>query len=357
MPEIIAHSEPSRADLLREGAAGGASPRGPPPRLLAQLRAALRTRHYSPRTEEAYVYWVRRFVRDTGLRHPSTLSERDVGRFLSALAIGSGVSASTQNQALSALLFLYREVLGAPLALVDGVVRAKRPKRLPTVLSREEVRTILALLASRNGVESTVWLVTSLLYGSGLRLAESLALRLKDVDLARRELMVRGGKGDRDRITVLPTSLAPALGRHLERVHRLHALDLARGAGGVVLPDSLATKLPSAAESLEWQWVFPATRCHRDPKTGERRRHHLDASAVQRAVQEAADEARRTTGLTKRVSCHTFRHSFATHLIEAGYDIRTVQELLGHRDVRTTMLYTHVLNKGGRGVRSPADLL
>ena len=327
------------------------------PKLLTQLRIVLRTRHYSPRTEEAYVYWVRRFVRHCGLRHPATLSEVDVGRFLSSLAVRRRVSASSQNQALAALLFFYREVLGAPLALIDGVVRAQRPARLPTVLSRDEVREILGRLADKGGTDGSAWLVVSLLYGSGLRVAEALALRVKDVDLARGELTVRGGKGDRDRLTVLPTSLAPAVRRQIERVRRLHRRDVALGGGRVALPDSLADKLPLAASSFQWQWLFPATRRHTDRRTGEPRRHHLDASVVQRAVQEAAESARQAIGLVKRVSCHTFRHSFATHLIESGYDIRTVQELLGHRDVRTTMRYTHVLNKGGRGVRSPADLL
>ena len=327
------------------------------PKLLTQLRIVLRTRHYSPRTEEAYVYWVRRFVRHAGLRHPATLSERDVGRFLSSLAVRGRVSASTQNQALAAISFLYREVLGAPLAPIDGVVRAQRPLRLPTVLSRDEVREILGWLADKGGTDGSAWLVVSLLYGSGLRVSEALALRVKDVDVVRGELTVRGGKGDRDRLTVVPSSLSPAIRRQIERVRRLHARDVAAGGGRVALPDTLAEKLPSAAVSFPWQWLFPATRRYTDPRTGEPRRHHLDASVVQRAVQDAVESAREATGLVKRVSCHTFRHSFATHLIESGYDIRTVQELLGHRDVRTTMLYTHVLNKGGRGVRSPADLL
>lgn len=339
------------------GDADGGAVRGRRPKLLAQLRTVLRTRHYSPRTEKAYVYWVRRFVRHSGLRHPATLSEADVGRFLSSLAVRRRVSASSQNQALAALLFLYREVLGTPLALIDGVVRAQRPVRLPTVLSRDEVRAILGRLADKGGTDGSAWLVASLLYGSGLRLAEALALRVKDVDVARGELTVRGGKGDRDRLTVLPSSLAPAVRRQIERVRRQHSRDVALGGGRVALPGSLAEKLPSAAAALEWQWLFPATRRYNDPRTGEMRRHHLDASVVQRAVQAAAESARKEIGLVKRVSCHTFRHSFATHLIESGYDIRTVQELLGHRDVRTTMLYTHVLNKGGRGVRSPADLL
>ena len=327
------------------------------PKLLTQLRIVLRTRHYSRRTEEAYVYWVRRFVRHAGLRHPATMSERDVGQFLSSLAVRRRVSASTQNQALAAISFFYREVLGAPLALIDGVVRAQRPVRLPTVLSREEVRAILGRLADRGGADGNAWLIVNLLYGSGVRLAEALALRIKDVDIARGELTVRGGKGDRDRLTVLPSSLAPAVRRQIERVRLLHSRDVAAGGGRVALPGSLAEKLPSAAVSFQWQWLFPATRRYMDPRTGEPRRHHLDASVVQRAVQAAVEDAREAIGLVKRVSCHTFRHSFATHLIESGYDIRTVQELLGHRDVRTTMLYTHVLNKGGRGVRSPADLL
>lgn len=326
-----------------------------PPKLLARLRAALRTRHYSARTETAYADWVRRYVHFHGLRHPSALGPREVGQFLSHLAVAKGVSASTQNQALAALAFLYREVLGAPLSPVDGVVRAKRPARLPTVLTRDEVRSVLAALRAegRRGTNGATWLVASLLYGAGLRLSEALCLRVKDVDAAQHEILVRGGKGDRDRRTVLPASLLAPLSAHLGQVRRLHERDRSAGGGRVALPGAFARKAPGAAPAWEWQWVFPASRRYHVAATGERRRHHLDPSSVQRAVGLAA----RAAGLAKRVSCHTFRHSFATHLIEAGYDIRTVQELLGHQDVRTTMIYTHVLNKGGRGVKSPADLL
>ena len=327
------------------------------PRLLAQLRMAVRVRHYSARTEEAYVHWVRRFVRASGMRHPVELGEAAVGRFLTQLAVADGVSASTQNQALSALLFLYREVLHAPLGMVEGVARAKRPKRLPTVLTRAEVRAVLDRMALPARGERAAWLVASLLYGSGLRLSEALSLRVKDVDFERGELLVRGGKGNKDRVTVLPRSIQPSLRAHLDRVSRLHERDVAAGEGRVALPGALDRKLPGASVEWGWQWVFPAARRYRDEVRGEWRRHHLDPSGVQRAVTVAAQSARSSGLLAKRVSCHTFRHSFATHLIEGGYDIRTVQELLGHRDVRTTMIYTHVLNAGGRGVRSPADLL
>ena len=314
------------------------------PRLLDRVRAALAVRHMSPRTEEAYVSWVRRFVRFHGMRHPSDVRASGVASFLSSLA-QRGVSASTQNQALAALLFLFRDVLGEPLAAVDGVVRAQRPHRLPIVLSQAEVRAVIDHLAD------PVRIVALILYGGGLRLMEAMTLRVKDVDIDRRELIVRGGKGDKDRRTVLPGAAAIPLAAHLDRVRALHEQDLAEGAGIVALPGALAGKLPNAAREWPWQWVFPATRVHRDRATGQLRRHHLDHSVVQRAVREAVLRA----GITKRATCHTFRHSFATHLLEAGYDIRTVQELLGHSDVRTTMVYTHVLNRGGRGVRSPAD--
>ncbi len=306
------------------------------------------------------MWWVRRFVRHAGDRHPDTLGAPAVEQFLTDLATVRQVSASTQNQALAALLFLYGAVLGTPLPRLGEVTRAKRPRRLPTVLSRTEVHAVLAAMgastsaapasAARPGAPYA--LVGLVLYGGGLRLLEALQLRVKDVDLDRGELLVRHGKGGKDRVTVLPaTSLAP-LTAHLARVHALHARDVAEGSGEVALPGALARKLPGAAASWGWQWVFPATSRYIDPATGARVRHHLHETAVQRAVRDAAIRA----GLTKRVTCHTFRHSFATHLLEAGYDIRTVQELLGHTDVRTTMIYTHVLNRGGRGVVSPADL-
>ena len=314
------------------------------PRLLDRVHAALVVRHMSRRTEQAYVSWVRRFVRFHRMKHPATVGATGVASFLSSLA-QQGVAASTQNQALAALLFLYRDVLGEPLAAVDGIVRAQRPHRLPVVLGRDEVRAVIDRL------RDPVRIVALILYGGGLRLMEAMTLRIKDVDIGRGELLVRGGKGDKDRHTVLPQAAAIPLQAHLARVRELHEQDLAEGAGAVALPGALASKYPNAVREWGWQWVFPATRIHRDHETGLLRRHHLDHSVVQRAVREAVLRA----GITKRATCHTFRHSFATHLLEAGYDIRTVQELLGHSDVRTTMIYTHVLNRGGRGVRSPAD--
>ena len=340
-----------------------------PPRLLARVRAAARVRHYSPRTEQAYVWWVRRFVAHHGGCHPEALGAPAVEAFLTHLATARRVSASTQNQALAALLFLYGPVLRTPLPRLGDVARAQRPRRLPTVLTRAEVHAVLAALgapdrartaAAGSPTEPVIGpasgppyaLVGTLLYGAGLRLMEALQLRVKDVDLGRGELLVRDGKGGKDRVTVLPGVATVPLTAHLVRVRALHGHDVARGGGRVALPGALARKLLEAAASWGWQWVFPATSRYRDPATGARVRHHLHESAVQRAVRDAAARA----GLAKRVTCHTFRHSFATHLLEAGYDIRTVQELLGHTDVRTTMIYTHVLNRGGRGVVSPADL-
>jgi integron integrase len=316
-----------------------------PPRLLDQVRAAIRARHYSRRTETAYVGWIRRFILFHGKRHPLELGEAEVTGFLTSLATRGNVAASTQNQALSALLFLYREVLKRDLAWLDGVVRAKRPVRLPVVLSREEVS---ALLRHLRGVE---WLMGTLLYGAGLRLLECCRLRVKDVDFDRREITVRDGKGGKDRVTLLPERVAAPLAAHLERVRRQHEEDLRAGTGSVELPAALDRKYPRAAWEWGWQWVFPATRHYVDAESGRRRRHHLHGSVLQRAVREAALKC----GLAKPASCHALRHSFATHLLEAGYDIRTIQELLGHRDVSTTMIYTHVLNRGGRGVRSPMD--
>ncbi|MEZ4388881.1 MAG: integron integrase [Candidatus Krumholzibacteriia bacterium] len=313
--------------------------------LLDQVRRCVRTRHYSPKTETAYVSWVRRFVRFHGTRHPSTLGAAEVSAYLSHLATVRKVSASTQNQALSALVFLYREVLGADLPWLEDLTRAKRPTRLPTVLSVEEMQALLGQLA---GVH---WLITSLLYGGGLRLMEGLRLRAQDVDLDRGEILVRRGKGQKDRVTMLPAKLRRPLAEHLERARQQHRLDLSAGAGYVAMPDALARKYPGAGRQWRWQWVFPASRIYRDRDTGERRRHHVHESGVTRAITEAG----RNAGLVKRVTSHVLRHSFATHLLAAGYDIRTIQELLGHRDVATTMIYTHVLNRGGRGVRSPLD--
>jgi integron integrase len=317
----------------------------PPPRLLDRLRAALRARHYSLRTEQSYVAWVKRFVVFHGKRHPDGMGEPEINAFLSSLATQGRVAASTQNQALSALLFLYRRVLEKPFPEMTTLVRARRPARLPVVLTRDEVRRVLARLFGEPR------LVANLLYGSGLRLLEALRLRVKDVDLSRNEILVRDGKGQKDRVTMLAAALKPDLAAHLRAVRDLHEAEVARGGGDVELPDGIRIKYPAAAKSWPWQYVFPAARESTDPRSGEVRRHHLPETAVQRAVKRAAGLA----GVTKHASCHTLRHSFATHLLESGYDIRTIQELLGHRDVATTMIYTHVLNSGGRGVRSPLD--
>jgi integron integrase len=316
-------------------------------KLLGRVRQALRLRRYSPRTEEAYVRWIRRFVRYSGVRHPAELGEAEVTRFVSSLAIEQRVSVSTQNQALAALLFLYREVLKRPMAWLTELVRSDRPTRLPVVLTRSEVRLVLG------GMRGDSRLVASLLYGSGLRLLEALRLRVKDVEFERGEVLVRDGKGGGGRVTMLPAVVKPALSGHLERVRGQHERDAAEGAGWVELPGAYARKAPAAGREWAWQWVFPAHRGYVDRHTGERRRHHLHETVVQRAFREGV----RASGIAKRASCHTLRHSFATHLLESGYDIRTVQELLGHRDVRTTMIYTHVLNRGALGVRSPADTL
>ncbi|HEX2780218.1 MAG TPA: integron integrase [Gemmatimonadaceae bacterium] len=337
--EMIATRRDTRDDP-RDGAA--LTPRA----LFGRIRAEIRTRHYSRRTEEAYVSWVRRFVAFHHRRDPRELSGSDLRAFLSHLAIHDRISASTQNQARAALIFLYRDILRLPLEPLEGVVVAKRQRRIPEVMTRAEVRRVL------DAMEGTPRLVASLLYGSGLRLLEAMTLRVKDVDLARGELTIRGGKGAKDRVTVLPDALRHPLARQLEDVRTLHESDRARGLGRAPIPPALARKSPNAAREWGWQYVFPATRLWRDPATGEHHRHHLHESVIQRAVHDAVLR----TGLAKRVSCHTFRHSFATHLLESGYDIRTVQELLGHSDVRTTMIYTHVLNRGGRGVRSPLDV-
>ena len=315
-------------------------------RLLAELRRVLRVRHYSRRTEDAYVGWIRRFVRHCGLRHPRDLGAPELGSFLSHLAEHEQLSAASQNQAASALLFFFEHVMARRLSLGDGITRAKEVGRLPVVLTREEVRRILAQLCGVNR------LVVLLLYGSGLRLLEALQLRVKDIDFARGEIRVRGGKGGGARVTMLPAAAVEELRRHLARVRRVHESDLVAGGGRVPLPGALHRKIPAAVREWAWQWVFPGMRRHEDRATGAGWRHHWHETAVQCAVHAAVQAA----GIAKRASCHTFRHSFATHLLEAGYDIRTVQELLGHRDVRTTMVYTHVLNRGGLGVRSPADV-
>jgi integron integrase len=313
--------------------------------LLETVREVLRTRRYSVRTEKSYIGWNRRFILFHGKRHPETMAELEIGAYLSHLATHARVTASTQNQALAALLFLYQQVLGRELDWLGDLVHAKRPAHLPVVLTRDEARATLA------GLDGAPHLVAALLYGAGLRLLEALQLRVKDIDLQRRELTVRRGKGQKDRHTVLPGVLVEPIGEHLVRARAQHADDVARGAGFVALPDAVARKYPAAPREWAWQWVFPATRTYVDRETGQTRRHHLHETVIQRSVRTAA----RIAGIAKMVSPHTLRHSFATHLLESGYDIRTIQELLGHKDVSTTMIYTHVLNRGAGAVRSPLD--
>lgn len=317
------------------------------PRLLDQVRARIQRLGMARRTEDAYVGWIRRFILANDKRHPLTLGSAAVEAFLTGLAVRANVAAATQNQALAALLFLYREVLGKSLPWMDEIRRAKKPQRLPTVLSREETTQLLGEMSG------TAWLVASLLYGSGLRLLEGLRLRIKDVDFARHELTVRDGKGGKDRRALLPATLVPRLLTQIDEVQRVHARDLAAGFGEVWLPHALARKYPHAAREFGWAYLFPATQRSCDPRSGVMRRHHLDESVVQRAVKRAVHVA----NLHKPATCHTLRHSFATHLLESGSDIRTVQELLGHKDVRTTQIYTHVLNRGALGVISPLDRL
>jgi integron integrase len=312
-----------------------------------RFREEMQVRHYARRTITSYAQWVKRFLRFHGMRHPREMGEEEINAFLSHLATEAQVSASTQNQALSALLFLYRTVLGGDVGNLEGVVRARQRKRLPVVLTVAEVKAVLSQL---EGVEQ---LVAQLLYGSGLRLMEALRLRVKDVDCQTRQLTVRSGKGDKDRVTVVPASLVEPMQAHLLAVREMHRADLAAGWGRVILPMALARKYPTAASEWAWQWVFPQAHRWRDQKDRTEGRHHIDPSLIQKAVKRALLSA----GISKQASCHTFRHSFATHLLERGHDIRTIQELLGHSDVKTTMIYTHVLNRGPCGVTSPADLL
>ncbi|MFZ4803473.1 MAG: integron integrase [Synechococcus lacustris] len=315
--------------------------------LVSVYREALIAPHYAHRTIDTYERWLRRFLRFHLLRHPREMGGPEINAFLTHLAVEERVSASTQNQALAALLFLYRQVLGMDPGCLEGVVRARRSKRLPVVLSVEEVRTVLQQM------EGPPALVCRLLYGGGLRLMEALRLRVKDLDFAGKQLVIRGGKGNKDRVTVLPQNQMEPLQFHLQEVRRLHRLDLAAGWGKVPLPGALERKYTSASREWIWQWVFPQVTRWRNRDTAEQGRHHLDPSVIQRAVRAAVQAA----GISKPASCHTFRHSFATHLLERGSDIRTIQELLGHSDVKTTMIYTHVLNRGPAGVTSPADLL
>ncbi|HXI04044.1 MAG TPA: integron integrase [Candidatus Saccharimonadales bacterium] len=319
----------------------------PRTKLLDQVRNALRARHFSARTESSYVGWIRRYILFHGKKHPAGMGPEEISVFLSALATRGRVSASTQNQALSALLFLYKDVLRQPVPWMSDIIRAKRPKRLPVVLTREEVRRVLDELGG------TPRLMATLLYGSGLRLMECARLRVKDVDFARSQIHVRTGKGGKDRMAVLPQSIQADLEKHMARARTQHLRDLERGAGYVEVPEAIGRKYPAAPREWGWQWVFPATRTYVASGSGERRRHHYHESTLQRAIRAAVQRA----GIVKPASCHTLRHSFATHLLEDGYDIRTVQELLGHRDVSTTMIYTHVLNLGPGAVKSPADRL
>ncbi len=320
---------------------------GRQPKLLDRLREALRARHYSRRTEQGYCQWVKRFIFFHNVRHPIEMAEPEINAFLSALATQGQVSASTQNQALSALLFLYRHVLGRPVGDLGAVIRARRPTRLPVVLTRQEVKALLGQLAGDK------WLMASLMYGAGLRLMECLRLRVHDVDLAVGQIVVRDGKGFKDRVTLLPATVKPVLLKHLAKVKIIHQRDLADGFGRVQMPYALARKYPNAPKEWGWQFLFLQEKRWVNLQTGQQGRHHADPSILQRVVKAAAAK----TGLAKHATCHTLRHSFATHLLEDGYDIRTIQELLGHKDVKTTMIYTHVLNRGGKGVRSPVDAL
>jgi integron integrase len=313
--------------------------------LLQQVRERVRLRHYSIRTEQAYVSWIRRFILANGKRHPRDMGAIEVERFLTRLAVEGRVAAGTQNQALSALLFLYREVLGVELPWMEEVVRAKRPRRIPAVLTREEVDRLLGLLEGR------AWLMAALLYGTGMRLLECARLRVKDVDFERNEIVVRDGKGGKDRRVPLPRRLREPLARARDDALAIHRRDLADGHGEAWLPHALARKYPNAGREPGWQYLFPAHGLARDPRSGVLRRHHVDESGLQRAVRAARGRA----GIVKPATCHTLRHSFATHLLEAGHDIRTVQELLGHKDVATTQIYTHVLGRGAGGVLSPLD--
>ncbi len=344
MPEVDSVHFPSIPVGRYPGHAPGAAAK---PKLLDRLREALRSRHYSRRTEQTYCHWIKRFIFFHNKRHPAEMAEPEINAYLTHLAVKEKVSASTQNQALSALLFLYRHVLNREIGDLGEVIRARKPRHIPVVMTREAVKAVLGHL------HGDKWLMANLMYGAGLRLMECLRLRVQDVDFARNEITIRDGKGAKDRITMLPQSVAVPLREHLKKVKTLHEKDLSEGWGRVQMPYALDRKYPNASGDWRWQWVFPQESRWRNRETGEQGRHHVHESLVQKAVKEAVTKA----GLVKHVSCHTFRHSFATHLLQDGYDIRTIQELLGHKDVSTTMIYTHVLNRGGQGVRSPADSL
>lgn len=317
------------------------------PKLMDLYSKAIKSRHYSPRTEKTYRRWVVKFLHFHDLKHPDSMAEREINEFISDLAVSKKVSPSTQNQALAAILFLYRHVLQREIGELGDIIRAKRRRRIPVVMSREEVVMILSSMHPK------AVLVSELLYGCGLRLSECLRLRVKDVDFGRNEIIVRGGKGDKDRVVMLPGSLKLKLTKHLKGVRKIHDADMSQGWGHVPLPHALDRKFPNDSKAWKWQWVFPQEKRWRDSETGKQGRFHMDPSIIQRYVKQSVDKS----GLSKRVSCHTFRHSFATHLLEAGYDIRTLQQLLGHRSVKTTMVYTHVLQRGPAGVQSPLDTL
>jgi integron integrase len=317
------------------------------PKLLDQVRAAIRTKHYSIRTEESYVSWIKRFILYHQKRHPAEMGEAEIRTFLNYLAVKEKVAASTQNQALCAILFLYKQVLKIDIENIEDINWAKKPKKIPEFFTHQEVQQVIANL------KGVFWLMGVIMYGTGLRLMECLRLRVKDVDFESGKITVRSGKGEKDRITMLPELVVPALQKHLNDVKKQHEKDLADGFGTVHLPYALAKKYPNANREWIWQYIFPASQLAIDPRSGVTQRHHLDESALQKAVKQAIRHA----GIKKQASCHTFRHSFATHLLEAGYDIRTVQELLGHEDLNTTMIYTHALKKGVLGVRSPMDML
>jgi integron integrase len=337
-------ANPEHASTVPQGTLGTpGTPR--PPRLLSQLRHALRSRHYSARTEQSYCRWVKRFVFFHKMRHPAEMGEAEINDFLTHLALKDRVSSSTQNQALSAVLFLYRHVLRREIGDLGQVIRARSPKRLPVVLTREEIKAVFSRLHGQ------IWLMASLMYGAGLRLNECLCLRVQDIDFGANQITVRNGKGFKDRVTMLPQSAKQQLLQHLERVKLIHDKDLSDGYGETALPHALARKYPKAPWEWRWQFVFPQKTRWVDPRTGKQGRYHVDPSILQKAVKAAVDDA----AIAKRATCHSMRHSFGTHLLESGYDIRTVQELLGHKDVRTTMIYTHVLNRGGKGVLSPMD--